>query len=170
MDEPAFCSEYYRDFSADDSVAATRDTISFIHSLDPTGQLIKPIITPRFAPTCSRSALKGLGELAAEFDPPLHIQTHIAENLSEVALVKELFPEAKHYAGVYDDFKLLTRRTILAHAVHLSSDERKLVRRHEAKISHCPASNSALGSGICPVRTFLDEGITVGLGTDVSGG
>ncbi|CAG8364759.1 unnamed protein product [Penicillium salamii] len=170
MDEPKFCPKYYCDFSADDSITATRDTIDFIHSLDPTGRLVKPILTPRFAPTCSRPALKALGDLAAEFDPPLHIQTHISENLNEVALVKELFPEADSYAGVYDDYNLLTRRTILAHAVHLSATERKLVRERESKISHCPASNSSLGSGICPVRTLLDEGITVGLGTDVSGG
>jgi len=170
MDNPDFCPKYYRDLSADDSLTATRDTIDFIHALDPSGQLVKPIITPRFAPTCSRPALKGLGEMAAEFDPPLHIQTHIAENTNEVALVKDLFPEADSYAGVYDNYNLLTPRTILAHAVHLSSDERKLVRARDAKISHCPASNSALGSGICPVRTFIDEGITVGLGTDVSGG
>jgi guanine deaminase len=170
MDNPDFCPKYYCDHSADDSVSATRETVTFIHSLDPSGELVKPIITPRFAPTCSRPALKGLGEMAAEFDPPLHIQTHIAENTNEVALVKELFPEADSYAGVYDNYNLLTPRTILAHAVHLSSDERKLVRARDAKISHCPASNSALGSGICPVRTFIDEGITVGLGTDVSGG
>ncbi|KAJ5352118.1 hypothetical protein N7452_001092 [Penicillium brevicompactum] len=170
MDEPKFCPKYYCDFSADDSVSATRDTINFIHGLDPSGRLVKPIVTPRFAPTCSAPALQGLGDLAAEFDPPLHIQTHIAENLNEVALVKELFPEADSYAGVYDKFNLLTGKTILAHAVHLSTEERKLVRARDAKVSHCPASNSALGSGIFPVRTLLDEGITVGLGTDVSGG
>ncbi|CAG8021548.1 unnamed protein product [Penicillium olsonii] len=170
MDEPKFCPTYYCDASAEDSVTATRETIDFIHSLDPSGRLVKPIVTPRFAPTCSAPALKGLGDLAASFNPPLHIQTHISENLNEVALVKELFPQSDSYAGVYDDYNLLTRRTILAHAVHLTAEERKLVRARDAKVSHCPASNSALGSGICPVRTLIDEGITVGLGTDVSGG
>ncbi|KAJ5693992.1 hypothetical protein N7536_004404 [Penicillium majusculum] len=170
MDNPDFCVDYYRDFSADDSVLATRQTIEFIHTLDPEGKLVKPIVTPRFAPSCTRPALQSLGELAASYSPPLHIQTHISENINELALVKELFPEADSYAAVYDKYNLLTPRTILAHAVHLSPDERALIRTREAKISHCPASNSALGSGICPVRTLLDEGITVGLGTDVSGG
>ncbi|KAJ5208076.1 hypothetical protein N7449_002455 [Penicillium cf. viridicatum] len=170
MDNPDFCVDYYRDFSADDSILATRQTIEFIHTLDPEGKLVKPIVTPRFAPSCTRLALQSLGELAASYSPPLHIQTHISENINELALVKELFPEADSYAAVYDKYNLLTPRTILAHAVHLSADERALIRTREAKISHCPASNSALGSGICPVRTLLDEGITVGLGTDVSGG
>ncbi|CAI7626691.1 unnamed protein product [Penicillium viridicatum] len=170
MDNPDFCVDYYRDFSADDSIHATRQTIEFIHTLDPEGKLVKPIVTPRFAPSCTRPALQSLGELAASYSPPLHIQTHISENINELALVKELFAEADSYAAVYDKYNLLTPRTILAHAVHLSADERALIRTREAKISHCPASNSALGSGICPVRTLLDEGITVGLGTDVSGG
>lgn len=170
MDNPDFCPDYYRDLSPEESVTATRSTINFIHTIDPNGTLVKPIITPRFAPTCSRPALEGLGRLAAEYRPPLPIQTHISENLNEVALVKELFPEAPSYAAVYDTYDLLTPRTILAHAIHLSASERSLIRQRQAKISHCPASNSALGSGICPVRTLLDEGLTVGLGTDMSGG
>ncbi|KAJ5101398.1 Chlorohydrolase family protein [Penicillium alfredii] len=170
MDNPDFCPSYYRDSNAEDSVQATQSTIEYIHTLDPKGTLVKPIVTPRFAPTCSWSALQDLGKLAAGYNPPLHIQTHISENTNEVALVKKLFPEAGSYAAVYDTHNLLTPRTILAHAVHLSAEERALVRRRNAKISHCPASNSALGSGICPVRVLLDEGLTVGLGTDVSGG
>lgn len=170
MDNPDFCPDYYKDASTDDSLLATKSTIEYIHKLDPQGTLIKPIITPRFAPTCSRHALDGLGKLAASYSPPLHIQTHISENTNEVALVKTLFPEASSYAAVYDSAGLLTNRTILAHAVHLTPEERDLIRERGSKISHCPASNSALGSGIAPVRVMLDEGLSVGLGTDVSGG
>lgn len=170
MDNPDFCPDYYKDQSASDSLLATKSTIDYIHTLDPKGTLIKPIITPRFAPTCSRHALDGLGKLAACYSPPLHIQTHISENTNEVALVKTLFPEASSYAAVYDHADLLTPRTILAHAVHLTQEERALIRQRGAKISHCPASNSVLGSGIAPVRVMLDECLTVGLGTDVSGG
>ena len=81
-----------------------------------------------------------------------------------------MFPEQSSYSDVYDVSGLLTPRTILAHAVHLTPEEMKLIKSRESKISHCPASNSALGSGFCPVRTLLNEGIDVGLGTDVSGG
>ncbi|KAL1965465.1 hypothetical protein VTN77DRAFT_5721 [Rasamsonia byssochlamydoides] len=170
MDNPAYCPDYYHDDSAEDSVAATEAVISHIRSLDPTGSLVAPIITPRFAPTCSPAALTGLGKLAASYNPPLHIQTHISENKNEIALVKELFPQSTSYAKVYDDHGLLTSRTILAHGIHLTPEERSLIRSRDSKISHCPASNNALGSGLCPVRTLLDDGITVGLGTDISGG
>lgn len=170
MDNLVFCPEEYHDESSEESISATREVIKYIHALDPEGKLVAPIVTPRFAPTCSHEALCGLGKLAASYTPPLHIQTHISENKNEVSLVKELFQESESYAHVYEETGLLTPRTILAHAVHLTPEERTLVKRREAKISHCPASNSALGSGHSPVRTLMDDGITVGLGTDVSGG
>lgn len=170
MDNPSFCPDYYRDASPEESISATEETIAYIRKLDPKGSLVAPIVTPRFPPTCSPAALTALGKLAASYNPPLHIQTHISENKNEVSLVHELFPDSHSYADVYDSHGLLTPRTILGHAVHLTPEERTLIQSRQAKIAHCPASNSALGSGHCPVRTLLDDGITVGLGTDVSGG
>ncbi|KAG5301919.1 chlorohydrolase [Histoplasma ohiense] len=170
MDNSAICPEYYRDESAACSISATKATIAHIRTLDPSSALIRPIITPRFAPSCTPKALSDLGALAASTSPPTPIQTHISENLNEIALVAKLFPTSKSYADVYDSAGLLTPHTILAHAVHLSGDERALVAARRSAVAHCPASNSAIGSGLCPVRELLDEGITVGLGTDVSGG
>lgn len=170
MDNPDQCPPYYVDQSAEQGFNATRSTIDYIHALDPNGTLINPIVTPRFAPSCSAHSLDGLGRLAASYSPPLHIQTHISETTDEVDLVHKLFPEAASYADVYEKAHLLTRRTILAHGVHLTRSERDLIRKRGAKVAHCPASNSALGSGLAPVRLMLDEGLTVGLGTDVSGG
>lgn len=170
MDNKDISPSYYIDQSAEQGLNATKATIDYIHTIDPNGTLINPIITPRFAPSCSNASLDGLGKLAASYTPPLHIQTHIAETLDEIALVHQLFPESSSYTDVYDKAHLLTQRTILAHGVHLSKDERTLIRDRGSKISHCPSSNSALGSGLAPVRILLDEGLTVGLGTDVSGG
>ena len=170
MDREDICPDGYRDSSSDEAIDATKAMISHIQSIDPTGELVKPILTPRFAPACSEGCLAGLGALARAYNPPLHIQTHIAESKNEVSLVKELYPSVTSYADVYDQANLLTPRTILAHGIYFSPSERELIHARQSKVSHCPASNSALGSGICPVRVLLDSGITVGLGTDVSGG
>ncbi len=160
--------EYYRDESPDQAVKNTQATISHISEIDACNELITPIITPRFAPACSSDLLMGLGRLA--FESKLPIQTHISENESEISLVSSLFPKHDSYAHCYDSHGLLTPRTVLAHAIHLSAKERKLVKERESKISHCPVSNTSLSSGLCPVRELLDQGIEVGLGTDVSGG
>ena len=160
--------DYYRDKSPEQALKDTNETIDFIKGLDPEYDIVSPIITPRFAPSCSPKLLSLLGQLAQEHNLP--IQTHISENRNEIALVQKLFPDHSSYAVVYDAHKLLTQRTVLAHGVHLTAAERALIRERGSSVSHCPVSNSSLSSGICWVRRLLDEGVTVGLGTDVSGG
>lgn len=159
---------YYRDKSSEDALIKTCDSVMHIKDLDPHYDLITPIVTPRFAPSCSTKCLTELGRLAKAENLP--IQTHIAESPNEVALVKRLFPDQDSYTQVYDIHGLLTPRTVLAHAIHLSSQEKELVKAKDAGISHCAVSNSYLSSGLCYVRDLLDRGIKVGLGTDVSGG
>ncbi|KAK8127752.1 guanine deaminase [Apiospora sp. TS-2023a] len=161
--------DYYVDEGGPDAVLArTRETIDHMRRIDPAGDIVAPILTPRFAPACSDETMAALGKLAQSDD--LRIQTHISENIGEMALVRELFPNAADYASVYDSFGLLTPRTVLAHAVHLTESEAVLIHQRGAKVAHCPCSNSALTSGECRVRWLLDRGIGVGLGTDVSGG
>jgi guanine deaminase len=160
--------DFYRDVSAETAVADTRATISHIAEIDPSNALVTPIITPRFAPSCTSELMHGLGALQKETGLP--VQTHISENKSEVELVGKLFPTHTSYAHVYDDHGLLGPKTILAHAVHLSEEEVDLIKKREGKISHCPASNSAITSGTAKVRKLLQKGIDIGLGTDMSGG
>ncbi|KAI4166458.1 MAG: hypothetical protein LQ348_007807, partial [Seirophora lacunosa] len=168
MDRPATCPTTYRDASLDAGMQATRHVVRHIRALDPAGTLVRPILTPRFAPSCTTAMLSALGTYAREENLP--IQTHISETEAEVALVTRLFPDRKSYADVYDAAGLLGPNTVLAHAIHLRDDEVRLIREKGAAVSHCPVSNTSLGSGICPVRDLLDAGVTVGLGTDVSGG
>lgn len=164
---------YYRDESAETAIADTLASIAHIDKIDPPGVggggLVRPVLTPRFAPSCTPELLARLGALAAQ-RPDVPIQTHISENQSEVELVKGMFPEAGSYAGVYDMYGLLTKRTVLAHAVHLTEEEAELVAERGAKVSHCPCSNSAITSGAARVRWLMGKGVVCGLGTDMSGG
>jgi guanine deaminase len=160
--------QWYRDESVESSVRDTTATIKHIQTIDPTYAIVSPIVTPRFAPSSTSQLLLSLGTLARDYDLP--VQTHISENHGEIELVQELFPKYKHYTDVYDEHGLLGPKTILAHAVHLSDAERTVISQRQAKVSHCPASNTALASGTAKVRWLLDGGVDVGLGTDVSGG
>lgn len=160
--------EDYRDESVESAVQKSQACIDHVKKIDPSFDLITPIITPRFAPSCSAEALKAMGDLHRETGVPC--QTHISENKNEIAMVKDMFPSSKSYAHVYDEAGLLTPKMILAHAIHLSAEERALVKQRDAKISHCPASNTAITSGRMKTRELLNEGLTIGLGTDVSGG
>ncbi|CAG8651547.1 15519_t:CDS:2 [Cetraspora pellucida] len=155
--------------------SSVKDTVQFVDYVlnlknDPpdVSSLVTPIITPRFAICCSSELLNALGEVAKKYEIP--IQSHLSENTTEIAIVNQLFPQHEDYTTVYDHHNLLNHRTIMAHGIHLSSQELKLIKKRNAGISHCPNSNFTLCSGVCNVRQLLDEGIKVGLGTDVSGG
>lgn len=117
--------------------------------------------------------MRGLAALAAEGEG-CAVQTHVSENAGECALVRDLFPVEsageRGYVGVYDAMGLLGPRTILAHGVHLSEAEVRVVAARGAGVSHCPCSNGAITSGAARVRWLMDAGVSVGLGTDVSGG
>ncbi|XP_027134159.1 guanine deaminase [Larimichthys crocea] len=130
--------------------------------------LVKPVVTPRFAPSCTGALLGQLGAIAKNNN--LHIQSHISENVEEVKLVKELFPESESYTDVYHKYNLLTDKTVMAHGCHLSDEELDLFRQTGASLSHCPNSNISLCSGVLNVRKVLKHKVRLGLGTDVAGG
>jgi len=170
MDRPGICPDYYRDESAEEGLQNTKACIEYIQQLKGNGDdaLVRPILTPRFAPSCTSDSMRELGALAREKD--LRVQTHISENKGEIELVKELFPGYEDYTDVYDKHDLLTPRTILAHGIHLSEREARAIAARQSKVAHCPCSNSSLSSGTARIRWLWRHGVDVGLGTDVSGG
>lgn len=159
--------DYYIE-SEEDAKAGTLAVIKHMEEADPSGELVAPVVTPRFAPSCSYDLLNWLGDLRAKGD--YHCQTHMDENLNEVKWVSEVFPKSTSYAGVYADANILGPKTIVGHCIWLTDEERDLLKETGANVSHCPTSNSSISSGECRVRWLLDSGVNVSLGTDCSGG
>jgi guanine deaminase len=126
-------------------------------------------ITPRFAITSSDAQLRLAGELARAH-PSVHVHTHVAENLAEVAWVRELFPWSRSYLDVYDRFGLLRDRCVLAHCIHLDAGDRRRMGESGAAAAFCPTSNLFLGSGLFDIDAADRAGIPIGLATDVGGG
>lgn len=153
-----------------DAEAALESTSEWLWETAGKYPNVRPILTPRFAPTCSGALLEGLGALQREYGLP--VQSHLSENLSEINWVQELFPWSSCYGNVYEHYGLFggEAKTVMAHCVHSSDREVKLMKNNGVYVAHCPQSNINLSSGIAPVRRYLDEGIPVGLGTDMAGG
>jgi len=126
-------------------------------------------LTPRFAPTSTPEQLTSVRELLDEFSD-LYVQTHLAENRSEVAWVQNLFPTHQGYFDVYKSFGLTGKRSIFAHCIYLTDQEREAMAASRSVASFCPTSNLFLGSGLFPLHEFEKAGIPVGLGTDVGAG
>ena len=156
--------DYLTEHSAEESL---ENTMAWLREVPKDYRNCRPILTPRFTPTCSDSLLEGLGRLMAEEGLPL--QSHLSENKAEIAWVKELCPDTKNYGESYDRYGLLGN-TVMAHCVHTEEDELGLLMQRGTTIVHCPQSNTNLQSGVAPIKHFLNKGAKVGLGTDVAGG
>ena len=156
-------------FLAEDCQKSLEETEYFIKKYNKSDSIVKPIITPRFIPTCTPELMEGLSKLSEKYNVP--VQSHLSENLSEIEWVKELHKEIGSYAKVYDHYKMFgDRPTIMAHCIHNTDDEIKLMQEKGVFVAHCPTSNFNLSSGIAPVRKFLNSGVKVGIGTDIAGG
>ncbi len=157
------------DFILEDSEESLSETLEIIEEYSNKSPLVQPILTPRFVPTCTTPLMEKLGSFAR--DHKVFIQSHISENQGEVDWVKELYPESLDYASIYHQYGLFGHQpTIMAHCVFNTDTEIELMAKSGVYAAHCPNANYNLASGIMPVRSFLNKGVAVGLGTDVGAG
>jgi guanine deaminase len=124
--------------------------------------------SPRFVITCTKTLMKESAKLAEQSGA--FIQTHLAENLEELEVVRRMHPEEGDYTQVYETCGLLGPRTIMGHAIYLSSRECDALALTDTKIAHCPSSNLFLGSGVLDYQKMRQRGLCVGLASDVAGG
>jgi guanine deaminase len=125
-------------------------------------------VTPRFSFSASNAMLESCAATFKEVGGAW-FTSHVNENVAEVAEVSRLFDGA-HYVHTYANHGLVARSSVLAHNVHPTDEELSLLASLDASVSHCPTSNSALGSGLFPLRRHLDHGVRVALGSDVGAG
>jgi guanine deaminase len=152
--------------NSDDSI---KSTIQWAQNCSEKYKLVKPIITPRFVPSCTSYLMKELGDIAIKDSIP--VQSHLSENLSEIEWVSKLHPECKSYGDTYNKFNLFGQtKTIMAHCVHLTEEEINTMEENQVFIAHCPNSNVNLSSGIAPISKLLKRNIPIGLGSDIAGG
>jgi guanine deaminase len=126
-------------------------------------------ITPRFSPTSAPDQLAALGALWTEH-PDALMQTHLSEQLDEIAWVRDLFPDARDYLDTYETFGLLGDRGLYGHAIHLEPRELDRLAEVGAAVVHCPTSNTFIGSGLFDLPGIKARGIRTGLATDTGGG
>jgi guanine deaminase len=128
-------------------------------------------LTPRFAVTSTAAQLDAAAALRREF-PDVHVQSHVSENVAEIALVASMFPEASSYLDVYARHGLTGPRSIYGHGVHLSEGDFAFLHETGTALAHCPTSNNFLGSGLFRIGDAKrrDRPVRVGLATDLGGG
>lgn len=160
--------DYLRELSAEKSAQETVEWIKDIQHRKYKNTM--PILTPRFTPSCTDELMENLKKIQIYYQIPA--QSHLSENPGEITWVKELCPWSEFYGDAYDRFGLFGADcpTVMAHCVYSGDEEIARMKENGVFIAHCPESNMNLASGIAPVRRFLEEGLHVGLGSDIAGG
>ena len=124
--------------------------------------LINIIVEPHALYTCSPALLNDAKKLADDYQVPLGI--HLLENKSEKKQLRQKF--GKDAVNFLKDIGYLNERLLAFHCVCLSDEDMRMFADYGVNVSHNPASNMKLASGIAPVPDMLKAGVKVGLGTD----
>lgn len=129
---------------------------------------VKPIITPRYTPTCTDESMEALGKMAVKYNVP--VMSHLSEGLDEIEWVKSMKPEITCYGDAYDMYGMLgsTVPSLMAHVVFPTDVEYELLKNRNVTVAHCPSSNIG-GGNVAKILQYVKDGIKVGLGTDVAG-
>ncbi|PFG56272.1 guanine deaminase [Vibrio sp. ES.051] len=164
MDESSMCPDYYMDDGYQASIELTETFIQNVRNLDGNHGLVEPIVTPRFVPTCTKEAMRGLGELAKKYH--CAVQTHASESDWARDFSEEKY--GKTDVELYEEAGLLGPKTLLAHSIFLTKNDLDIVQRHHSSLAHCPLSNTFFANAALPCRELLDTDIQVGLGSDIA--
>lgn len=164
----AMMDRHYPEFLRDTAESSARDSEALINKWHKHGHQLYAI-TPRFAATSCDTQLQLAGELARTY-PDTFIQTHVAENADEVAWVKSLFPTARSYLDVYDQYGLMRERAMYAHCIWLDQIDRSRLKDTGSAVTVCPTSNLFLGSGLFDFARADAAQLTLSIGTDVGAG
>ncbi|MCS1351025.1 amidohydrolase [Mechercharimyces sp. CAU 1602] len=123
---------------------------------------ITTMMSPHSPYTCPPAYIEQIVERAIALQIPIH--THMSETAREVEQNIELYGKrpVEHLLSL----GLFTIPTLVAHAVHLTTEEIKMLADYDVKIAHNPGSNLKLGSGIAPIPQMLAAGLRPSLATD----
>jgi len=124
--------------------------------------LLSFCLAPHAPYTVSDQTLRRVVTYASELDIPIH--THVHETTAEIA--QSIEQHGMRPLSRLEGLGLLGPSLIAVHAVHLQADEIDLLAHHGCHVAHCPSSNLKLASGFAPVRSLINAGVNVGIGSD----
>ena len=145
-----------------------RETEIYLDSHTGSGK-VKPILAPRFAPTCSEKLMTGLGMLAAKYHCGVH--THLVESIWEAEEALRCFPGYHSDAEIYERAGLMDHGpSIFAHVIFPTEEDKRIMKEHGSFSVHCPDATTNIIAGIMPLAAMHDEELKIAIGSDVAGG
>ena len=126
-------------------------------------------LTPRFSGTSSSAQLEKTGLLVQQY-PSVWLQTHLSENLAEIAWIKSVHPQYQDYLQSYEAHGLVPKGGLFGHCIHLTESETQRLTDAGGVAVFCPSSNLFLGSGLMPFEALQAAGVDLAIASDIGGG
>ena len=147
---------------------ALRETEAFLEKYS-GNKNTRPILTPRFAPSCTGELINGLGRLGKKYNTGM--QTHLVESRWEAEQARLLFPECSCDTEIYERAGLMDNGPVIGgHFIFPSEEDIRILKKYDCYAAHCPDATVSVIAGIMPAGALLDRGVRIGLGTDISAG
>ena len=144
----------------EEELKRAKELVKKVRSL--RSELVTPVISPHAPYTCSPELIIKAHELAERYDLIYHI--HVSETKREV---EEILKKHGSTPLLYlEKLGVVDSRFLGAHGVWITPREMVVLAKRRGSIVHNPTSNLKLGSGIAPVKKFIEKGVNVALGTD----
>src|SRR5437660_2242949 len=147
----------------EETAASIRESVALIEQWHGRGDgRIRSCFAPRFAISCTRELLSEVSELARKHKVMIH--THSSENKNECEIVEA--ETGRRNVAYLDSLGISGAHVLLAHCIHLDTEEMETLARTKTNVAHCPSSNLKLGSGLARIAEMLARTIPVSLGAD----
>ena len=162
---------------AKENLAKLQAKVASLRALETS--LVRVGVSPHSPYTVCGSQLRLISEFALVENLPLMI--HAAESVMERMLMENgtgVFAEILTKKGIdwrapnvstiqyLADHRVLETRPLLAHCINIDAQDIEIIRQSGSTVAHCPKSNAKLGHGRAPLARLLEQGVTVGLGSD----
>ena len=152
----------------EDTAESIRETEEFLEKYSGNCNT-RPILTPRFAPTCTGELINGLGRLGKKYK--VGMQTHLVESLWEAEQARLLFPECSCDTEIYERAGLMDNGPVIGgHFIFPSEEDIRIMQKYDCYAVQCPDATISVIAGIMRTGDLLDKGMKIGLGSDISAG
>ena len=126
-------------------------------------KLIHPIIAPHAPNTNTEQCLRDILDLSKKYQVPITL--HVSEMSYEMEYFREKYNQTP--IEFLESIGFFEVPVILAHGIMLTKNDIEILGQYpNVSVVHCIGANTKSGKGVAPIRSLLEHGVTVALGTD----
>lgn len=126
-------------------------------------KLIHPIIAPHAPNTNTEQCLRNILELSKLYQVPITL--HVSEMSYEMEYFREKYNQTP--IEFLESIGFFEVPVVLAHCIMLTKNDIKILEKYpNVSVVHCIGANTKSAKGVAPIRSLLEHGVTVALGTD----